>query len=208
MPGRPLGLRPGVDLTKALRLAAADPPLMSAGHGPGSDGRVRWTQMTTATSNAFTLEDLEALPDDGNRYELMGGAIVMTPAPEPVHQRVAGRLFRMLEDACPRGHEVFIAPIDYDLPGDQRLEPDLIVVPDASVGPKRLAGPALLVAEIVSPGSRLNDTITKPGRSRRSAAWLIMPAAKACSAPSLAAIGRRRDCPSRGSAAHRRPRNR
>ncbi len=134
--------------------------------------------MTTATSNAFTIEDLEALPDDGNRYELMGGAIVMTPAPEPVHQRVAGRLFRMLEDACPRGHEVFIAPIDYDLPGDQRLEPDLIVVPDAGVGPKRLAGPALLVVEIVSPGSRLNDTITKRAVYAEAgvpAYWIVDP---------------------------------
>jgi Uma2 family endonuclease len=46
---------------------------------------------STAASNAFTIEDLEALPDDGNRYELIGGAIVMTPAPEPVHQRVSRR---------------------------------------------------------------------------------------------------------------------
>ncbi|HSH60664.1 MAG TPA: Uma2 family endonuclease [Acidimicrobiales bacterium] len=134
--------------------------------------------MTTATSNAFTLEDLEALPDDGNRYELIGGAIVMTPAPEPIHQRVAGRLFRIIEDACPEGHEVFFAPIDYDLPGDQRVEPDLIVVPDASVGPKRLAGPALLVVEVVSPGSRLNDTITKRAAYAEAgipAYWIVDP---------------------------------
>ncbi len=117
--------------------------------------------MTTATSNAFTVADLEALPDDGNRYELIGGAIVMTPAPEPVHQRVSRRLQRLLEDACPEGHEVFDAPIDYDLPGGQRVEPDLIVVPDVTVREKRLEGPALLVVEIVSPGSTVNDMVTK-----------------------------------------------
>ncbi|MDQ6726159.1 MAG: Uma2 family endonuclease, partial [Actinomycetota bacterium] len=44
--------------------------------------------MTIIVSNAFTVDDLEAMPDDGRRYELIGGAIVMTPAPEPVHQRV------------------------------------------------------------------------------------------------------------------------
>lgn len=112
-------------------------------------------------SNALTIEDLEALPDDGRRYELIGGAIVMTPAPEPVHQRASGRLFRLLESACPPGHEVFFAPIDFDLPGGHRVEPDLIVVPDASVAEKRLVGPALLVVEIVSPGSTVNDRVTK-----------------------------------------------
>ncbi len=134
--------------------------------------------MTTATSNAFTLEDLEALPDDGNRYELIGGAIVMTPAPEPVHQRVSGRLLRLIEDACPEGHEVFHAPIDFDLPGGQRVEPDLIVAPDASVGSKRLAGPALLVVEIVSPGSRINDTVTKRAAYAEAgvpAYWIVDP---------------------------------
>jgi Uma2 family endonuclease len=134
--------------------------------------------MTTDTSNAFTLEDLEALPDDGNRYELIGGAIVTTPAPEPVHQRVSRRLLRLFEDACPEDHEVFTAPIDYDLPGGQRVEPDLIVTPDASVGAKRLAGPALLVVEIVSPGSRLNDTITKRAAYAEAgvpAYWIVDP---------------------------------
>ena len=43
----------------------------------------------------------------------------MTPAPEPVHQRVSGRLSRIVEDACPESHEVFTAPIDYDLPGER-----------------------------------------------------------------------------------------
>ena len=55
--------------------------------------------MAITTSNAFTIEDLEALPDDGHRYELIGGAIMITPAPEPVHQRVSGRLFRLIADA-------------------------------------------------------------------------------------------------------------
>ncbi len=134
--------------------------------------------MTTATSNALTLEDLEALPDDGNRHELMGGAIVMTPVPEPVHQRVLLRLARLIQDACPEDHEVFVAPIDFDLPGDQRVEPDIILAPHASVGPKRLAGPALLVVEVVSPGSRLNDTVTKRASYAEAgvpAYWMVDP---------------------------------
>jgi Uma2 family endonuclease len=134
--------------------------------------------MTAALSNSLTIEDLEAMPDDGRRYELIGGAIVMTPAPEPVHQRVSRRLQTLLETTCPAGHEVFDAPIDYDLPEGQRVEPDLIVVPDGSVKKKRLSGPALLVVEIVSPGSTVHDRITK--RAVYAAAgvpayWIVDP---------------------------------
>ncbi len=138
--------------------------------------------MTTATphavSNAFTIEDLEALPDDGNRHELIGGAIVTTPAPEPVHQRILRKLARLVEEGCSKGYEVFFAPIDFDLSEDQRMEPDLIVVPDASVGQKRLTGPALLVVEIVSPGTRTNDMVTKRAVYAEAgvpAYWIVDP---------------------------------
>lgn len=135
--------------------------------------------MAIAASNALTIKDLEALPDDGRRYELIGGAIVMTPSPLPVHQWVLQRLFRLVDDACPEGHRVFVAPIDYDLPGEQRVVPDIIVVPDASVGKKRLRGPVLLIAEIVSPGSRVNDYFTKRAVYAEAgvpAYWIVDPA--------------------------------
>ena len=134
--------------------------------------------MAVAMSNALTIEDLEACPGDGRRYELIGGAIVMTPAPEPVHQRVSRRLQTLIEAAVPPGYEVFQAPIGYDLPGGQRVEPDLIVVPDGSVGRERLAGPALVVVEIVSPGSRVNDRVTKRAAYAEAgvpAYWIVDP---------------------------------
>jgi Uma2 family endonuclease len=114
-----------------------------------------------ALANSLTLADLEAMPDDGRRYELIGGAIVMTPAPGPKHQLVSARLQRLLEDALPDGYAVFGAPIDLDLPGEQRVQPDLVVLPWSSVGEKRLTVPVLLVVEIISGGSRTQDTVTK-----------------------------------------------
>lgn len=137
--------------------------------------------MAEVAGTAFTIADLEAKPDDDRRYELIGGAIVVTPALEPVHQRVSRRLLRLIEDACPPGHEAFSAPIDYDLPRGQRVQPDIVVGPDGSVGPKRLAGPALLVVEIVSPGSRTNDLVTKPAvyaDAGVQAYWVIDPEAE------------------------------
>lgn len=136
--------------------------------------------MTAILSNAFTVDDLESMPDDGKRYELIGGAIVMTPAPEPIHQRVGQGLIRLIEDACPPRHEAFISPIDFDLPDGQRVEPDIIVVPDGSVGQKRLSGRALLVVEIVSPGSVTNDRVTKRevyAQAGVPAYWIVDPRA-------------------------------
>lgn len=113
------------------------------------------------TFTGLTVEDLEAMPDDGRRYELIGGAIVMTPAPGVGHQRVSRRLQDQIEAAWP-AMEVFDAPIDLDLPGGQRVEPDLVVVERGRTG-KRLVLPVALVVEIVSPGSTVNDRITKLG---------------------------------------------
>ena len=79
----------------------------------------------------------------------------------------------------PAGYEVFDAPIDYDLPNGDRVEPDLIIVPHSSVGTKRLKGPALLVVEVVSPGSTTNDRITKRAAYAEAgvpAYWIVEPA--------------------------------
>ncbi len=96
-----------------------------------------------------------------------------------MHQLVQGELFVRLRAACPPGHVVFMAPIDYDLPSGDRVEPDLIVVPLSSIGEKRLEGPALLVVEIASPGSKTNDFVTKRAAYAQAgipAYWIIDPA--------------------------------
>jgi Uma2 family endonuclease len=131
---------------------------------------------TTTTGNALSLADLEAMPDDGRRYELVGGAIVMTAAPAPIHQLVSARLHTILQAATPDGHVAFAAPIDLDLPDGQRVEPDLVVAPWSSVGEERLALPVLLVVEIVSPGSRTHDRVTKRAAYAEAgipAYWLV-----------------------------------
>ena len=126
-----------------------------------------------ALANSLTLADLEAMPDDGRRYELIGGVIVMTPAPGPKHQLISARLLRLLEDGAPDGHAVLAAPIDLDLPGEQRVQPDLVV-------------------EIISGGSRTQDTVTK--RAVYAAAgipayWIIDPEADELTALRLDADG-------------------
>lgn len=112
-------------------------------------------------TEGLTIEDLEAMPDDGRRYELLGGSIVVNAAPTPRHQWASGVLYRLLVAGCPVGHRVYYAPVDLDLPGGQRVEPDLVVVPHASIGADRLSLPVLLVVELVSPSTAVWDRVAK-----------------------------------------------
>jgi hypothetical protein len=71
--------------------------------------------MSLTTTEGLTIADLEAMPDDGHRYELLGGSIVVNAAPAPRHQRASGVLNDLLRRSCPPGHEVFYAPVDLHL---------------------------------------------------------------------------------------------
>ncbi|MDR6597507.1 Uma2 family endonuclease [Saccharothrix longispora] len=94
----------------------------------------------------------------------------MSPSPSPLHMIASGELFIQLRDQLPRDL-VAIQDVDLDLelvphgdPGFSR-RPDLLVVPRAAVahGGMLRASDALVVVEIVSPGSKRMDRIVKRG---------------------------------------------
>ena len=47
----------------------------------------------------FTLAERDALPEDGYRQELLDGCLLVTPAPGLRHQVAAANLFRLLDQA-------------------------------------------------------------------------------------------------------------
>jgi hypothetical protein len=49
----------------------------------------------------YTVDDLFQMPDDGNRYEVLGGSLVVSPAPRPMHQLAADELRLLLRNASP-----------------------------------------------------------------------------------------------------------
>ncbi len=49
--------------------------------------------MTQTINTPITYEDYLALPDDGNRYEIIEGELFMTPPPVAGHQYASGELF-------------------------------------------------------------------------------------------------------------------
>jgi Uma2 family endonuclease len=108
-----------------------------------------------------SLADLEAMPDDDRRYELIGGQIYTTTSQSVRHQELSGDIYRQLWANTPPGHKVFYAPLDLDLVADQRVVPDLLVVPETSLNEKRAVWPALLVVEITSPSTRGRDHVLK-----------------------------------------------
>jgi Uma2 family endonuclease len=105
----------------------------------------------------FTVEDLDAMPDDGNRYELIDGALIVTPAPGDAHQGVLGSLHVLLRQACPPELRVRLAPYDVKLAADTLVQPDLLVAPKASLVERGLFGPPSLAVEIQSPSTKAYD---------------------------------------------------
>ncbi len=89
------------------------------------------TMTTVESPGRFTRADFERLPEDagdGLRYELLDGAIVVTPAPGFRHQKVVVRLLSRLDEVAPDGLHVLVAPLDVYLPTDDILQPDVLVV--------------------------------------------------------------------------------
>ena len=114
----------------------------------------------------WTRDMVLALPEAGNRYELLDGELLVTPAPSPRHQDavrvVLGLLHRYLEGVGEGA--VYAAPADVSLDGRQYLQPDLLVV-KAPAGRRpsswASAGTPLLVIEVGSPSTARYDRLLK-----------------------------------------------
>ena len=136
----------------------------------------------------YTLYDLDALPEDGKRYELADGWLTEL-SPSPWHDHAADRLKDILKNAARlAGAEVYVAggPDDIATPAGVR-KPDVLVVPrdvarTAIRGKVRTyyAGDLLLVAEVISPrsGSEQVDRVRKVREYARAgipAYWIVDP---------------------------------
>ncbi len=133
------------------------------------------------TRKVWTREDVLALPDDGNRYELVDGDLLVTPSPRGAHQAGVVELFSCL-DAYVRRYRlgrVCTSPADLDLRSAQMVQPDLFV--GARVGDRIPVewdeyGVPILIAEILSPSTARYDRIVKRRRYQRSGVptyWIV-----------------------------------
>ncbi|MGH9055817.1 MAG: Uma2 family endonuclease [Acidimicrobiales bacterium] len=125
----------------------------------------------------FDLEDLLAAPEDGYRYEVLDGALVVNPAPAWRHQEIVVRLARILGDAAPPGTKVLPSPVWRIGPG-QVPEPDLAVVGTEALGAIAIEGVPQLVVEILSPSNRGSDLVRKRALYAEAGCpnyWIVEP---------------------------------
>lgn len=115
-------------------------------------------------TRAFTIHDLFELPDDGMRYEVLDGALIVSPAPHSFHQYVGDELRLLFRTAAPPG--VFAVTAIAVRIGEDTTTfiPDVVVT---TVDPRSRrrwveAHEVLAVVEIVSPSSTRRDRLLKP----------------------------------------------
>lgn len=128
----------------------------------------------------LTADDFLALqtPDDGQRYELLDGVLVVTPSPLVQHQRVVMAVSVALADACPPRLEVFGSPLDVRLSDRTVVEPDVLVVRREDATGPRLTGVPLLVVEVLSDSTRGHDLLLKRDRYADAGVptyWVVEP---------------------------------
>lgn len=118
-------------------------------------------------STRVTWQDVLLAPEDGNRYEAIGGELYMTPPPSFEHQRISHRLavalHRILEAP---GHGVVVAaPVGVEFPDtEEGVQPDLVFVSRERSGIVRrgwIRGAPDLVVEILSPSTAERDLTIK-----------------------------------------------
>ena len=130
----------------------------------------RMESMSTEVENMFTWQQLFAMPDDGNRYELIEGVLRMMSPAGSEHGKVAARILaRLVVHVEPMDiGEVFAAETGFRIASN----PDTVRAPDAAfvsherlnaVEPTRayLALAPDLVVEVVSPNDSFSEVESK-----------------------------------------------
>ena len=133
---------------------------------------------TLPFSRPLTRADLEDLPDDGHRYELIDGVLIVSPGPQLPHQEMVGNLYLLLRAACTPHLKVVLAPFAVALADDTEMQPDILVAPRQQFTRKELPGPPLLAVEVLSPSTRRIDLLLKRDRLQSAGVasyWLVDP---------------------------------
>jgi len=145
--------------------------------------------MTTAvlqkTKKQYTYEDYEKLPE-GAPYHLIGGELIMTPAPVPYHQIILRRIgFELLKFNEQKNlGEIIFAPIDVYLSETETYQPDIIFISNEKIniiGEKKIESAPDLVIEILSESTAYYDLKHKKRVYEKTGVkeyWIVDPMEK------------------------------
>lgn len=134
----------------------------------------------------WTYEEYYRLDDD-QRYEIIDGTLLMSPAPDTWHQDWSRDLFRIIDRhvTTHRRGKVFFAPVDVVLDQENTVQPDIVFIAVANLGivqRRAIFGTPDLLVELVSPSSVRRDRYDKKELYARFGVkeyWIGDPANKA-----------------------------
>jgi len=136
--------------------------------------------MGMAAPTYWTAEMVRRLPDDGNRYEVVHGELLVTPAPRFDHQLLVSRLAFAISSYLAREPAgiVLTSPADISWGRDVLVQPDLFVIPrdEAKTREWSRIRTLLLVVEVLSPSTTRADRFTKRRRYQEAgvpAYWIV-----------------------------------
>ena len=114
-----------------------------------------------AAARRWTYEEFARLPDDGNRYEVIGGELYVTPTPKAIHQKILMRLGAAVEVfTAEHGVGELFGPLDVLFGEGDYMEPDLVFVRSDRldiVTDRGAEGPPDLIVEVLSPTTAIRD---------------------------------------------------
>jgi Uma2 family endonuclease len=135
-------------------------------------------------TSPWTVDDLDELPEDGSRHEIIEGSLLVSPAPAKPHLRALTRLHRLLNSQAPARYAISQnAGVLRHAFSQTYLIPDLVVIPDETLdqdGKALLPAEVLLVVEALSPSSTSVDTVLKLLHYARMGIpqyWIVDPGA-------------------------------
>ncbi|MEU2662955.1 Uma2 family endonuclease [Micromonospora sp. NPDC007220] len=112
----------------------------------------------------WTTDDLDALPEDGHRRELLDGVLIVIPSPTRIHQTIAMRLGVALEEDCPEDYDV-TQSVEVRISRTRSFIPDVLVTTSTAARrhpSKYEPHEVVLAVEIVSPSTQSIDRVLKP----------------------------------------------
>lgn len=128
------------------------------------------------TSALLTRADLDDFPDDGQRYELVDGVLLVSPLARLRHQRVVGRITYRLVAWAEEHHGTVYPGANVDLAEDTHLEPDLVWTPLEDPDGLGFDHTPDFIAEVASPWTRRFDRAIKKDRYAASGCrefWIV-----------------------------------
>ncbi|HET8713006.1 MAG TPA: Uma2 family endonuclease [Gemmatimonadales bacterium] len=128
----------------------------------------------------WTAARVRQLPDDGRRYEVVDGELLVTPAPSWNHQAAVAELYVALRSYCKAAKvgEAVMSPADIEFDVKTLVQPDVFIVPLDKGRPKEWSDirDLMLAAEVISPSSARADRTVKRRRYQRAGVpeyWIV-----------------------------------